>query len=163
MKASTTQVEKLVSILKEKSYKITTAESCTGGMVAADIVSVSGASDVFEEGYITYSDTVKEKVLGVKRETLERHTAVSRQVAGQMVLGALKVSGAELAVATTGYAGPYDAEDGTPAGTVYIGAGLKCKDTLNVKRYKFCGNREQVRSQAALQAVLQALEILEND
>ena len=152
------QAEILVGMLKEKSYKITTAESCTGGMAAAAIVSVAGASNIFEEGYVTYSDAVKEKVLGVKKETLEAYTAVSEQTAGEMALGALKVSCAELALSTTGYAGPDDADDGTPAGTVYIGACLK--GNVCIKKFKFEGDREQVRRQAVLQAFLLAVEIL---
>lgn len=153
--------KKLVDMLKAKSYKITTAESCTGGMIASNIVSVAGASDVFEEGYITYSDTVKEKVLGVDKETLEKYTAVSEQVAKQMVLGVLRAANAEIAVSTTGYAGPGDAEDGTPAGTVYIGVCLK--ENISVTKFKFEGDREQVRSQAAHHALLLAIEILQKD
>lgn len=151
----------LVDMLKDKSYKITTAESCTGGMVASNIVSVAGASDVFREGYVTYSDEVKEKVLGVKKELLEKYTAVSSQVAKDMALGALSIADAELAVSITGYAGPDDAEDGTPAGTVYIGVCLK--GNTFVRKYKFEGDREEVRSQAAQHAFMFAVEILEND
>lgn len=151
----------LVDMLKDKSYKITTAESCTGGMVASHIVSVAGASNVFEEGYVTYSDAVKEKVLGVKKELLEKYTAVSRQVAKSMALGALNIADAEFAVSVTGYAGPYDADDGTPAGTVYIGVCLK--GNTFVRKYNFEGDREEVRSEAAQNALMLAVEILEND
>lgn len=97
--------ETLVFELKKRKMHISTAESCTAGLVAATIVDVSGASEVFEEGYITYSDRVKQKVLHVPREVLKAHTAVSRQTAEWMAKGVHTVTESEITISVTGYAG----------------------------------------------------------
>ena len=94
----------LVETLKNKSLTITTAESCTGGMVASSIVNISGASDIFKEGYITYSNEAKERILGVKHETLEKYKAVSAETAAQMAEGAVRISKADISVSVTGVA-----------------------------------------------------------
>lgn len=148
--------EKLIAALREKQYHISTAESCTAGMVASLLADVSGASKVFEEGYITYSDRVKESVLGVSGEILRAYTAVSAEAAEQMALGVHEKTGAELTVSVTGYAGPGDAEDGTRAGTVYIG--IYFRGQTSVKKHLFAGDRQKVRTQAAEEAVRAALE-----
>lgn len=148
--------EKLVSALREKHYHIATAESCTAGMVASLLVDVSGASEVFEEGYVTYSDRAKESVLGVSGGILRAYTAVSAEAAEQMARGVHERTGAELTVSVTGYAGPADAEDGTRAGTVYIGTCFQGR--TGVKKHLFAGNRQEVRTQAAQEAVRAALE-----
>ena len=101
----------LVETLKNKSLTITTAESCTGGMVASSIVNISGASDVFKEGYITYSNEAKERILGVKHETLEKYKAVSAETAAQMAEGAVRISKADISVSVTGVAGPSREDD----------------------------------------------------
>ncbi len=147
---------KLVQVLKEKGYHISTAESCTGGMVASMLVDVAGASDVFEEGYVTYSNRVKEKLLGVSLEAIERYTVVSAEVAKQMALGTQRRTGSELTVAVTGYAGPGNAEDGTAAGTVFIGTWFGNK--AEARKFMFQGDRAQVRAQAAEEALSFALE-----
>ena len=118
--------EKVVTVLKDKKMLLTTAESCTGGMIAASVVNVSGASNVFHQGYITYCDEAKNSILGVKKETLDKYKAVSPQVACEMALGALKISGADIAVSVTGVAGP-STEDGKPVGLVYIGVASAVK------------------------------------
>ncbi|HBI59798.1 MAG TPA: damage-inducible protein CinA [Lachnospiraceae bacterium] len=148
--------ERLVRELKEKGFHISTAESCTGGLVAAAIVDVPGASDVFEEGYVTYSNRVKEKLLGVCPETIEMYTVVSGQVAEQMASGTQEKTGSELTVSVTGYAGPLDAADGTKAGTVYIGTCFQGES--HAKGFLFEGDRKQIRMQAAEEAVRFALE-----
>lgn len=154
--------KQLVQKLKEKGFHISTAESCTGGMIAAAIVDVPGASDVFEEGYITYSNRVKEKILGVRPETIEKYTVVSSQVAEQMASGTQERTGSELTVSVTGYAGPLDAEDGTKAGTVYIGTCFHGKSCA--KGFLFEGDRKQIRTQATEEAVRFALErIMESE
>ena len=150
--------EKLVKELLKRGYHITTAESCTGGLVAASIVDISGASEVFEEGYITYSDRVKGKLLGVSADSLEKYTAVSAQVAEEMAAGAGKAAGCEVSVSVTGYAGPGAAEDGTPAGTVYLGCDVL--GTVSVKECHFQGDRNEVRRQACEEAVSFVLEQL---
>ena len=103
--------EQIVEKLKQKNWKITTAESCTGGLIAGTLVNVAGVSDVFKEGYITYANEAKQKLLGVEKEALERFGAVSPQVAEQMAKGAAKAALAEVAIAVTGVAGP---DGGTP-------------------------------------------------
>ncbi|MCD7826716.1 MAG: CinA family protein [Clostridiaceae bacterium] len=149
--------EELVAWLCGRQYHISTAESCTAGLVAAGIVNVPGASDVFEEGYITYSDRVKKKLLGVSGETLERYTAVSSQTAREMAAGAAKAAETEVAVSVTGYAGPDDGADGTAAGTVYVG--VYFQGWTETKKFLFSGGRQQVREQAAAGAVRYVLEV----
>lgn len=155
-----TKKEQLVNLLREKGYHISTAESCTGGMIAANIVDVSGASDVFEEGYVTYSNRVKEKILGVSGETIDRFTVVSAEVAKEMAQGTHNCTGSELTVSITGYAGPGDAEDGTKAGTVYIGTYFA--GCTKAEKFEFEGNRNQIRMQATKEALRLALERIEN-
>ncbi len=138
-------VAEIVKLLKEQKTHISTAESLTGGMLASCIVSVPGASEVFEEGYITYSDAVKHKVLGVSEDDLKKYTAVSPVVAKQMAEGAARVSGSGLAVATTGYAGP------EPAGTVYIC--VYYKGIADTRKYSFKGSRNNVRQRTVEEAV----------
>lgn len=144
-------IAEVVKLLKEKKLHISTAESLTGGMLASCIVDVPGASEVFEEGYITYSDAVKHKVLGVNADDLEKYTAVSSVVAKQMAEGTAKVSGSDITVATTGYAGPDAAEDGTPAGTVYIC--VFYKGMADARKYSFDGSRNSVRQHTVEEAV----------
>ncbi len=148
--------EELVSFLKQKQYHITTAESCTGGLIAAGIVDVPGASEVFEEGYITYANRVKEKLLGVREETICMFTVVSGQVAEEMAKGACVAADTQVSISVTGYAGPDDGEDGTPAGTVYIGIGYH--QTAVSRKYHFEGDRGSVRMQAAEAAYRYAVE-----
>lgn len=151
---------RLVELLKEQGLHIVTAESCTGGMVASSLVDIPGASLVFEEGYITYSDKVKNKVLHVSRETLRRDTAVSAAAAREMAAGAAERAGAELSVAVTGYAGPGAAEDGTPAGTVYISTWHQ--GIAKAEGFAFAGDRQTVREQAAVNALRLAAERLKD-
>ncbi|MCC8063841.1 MAG: CinA family protein [Clostridiales bacterium] len=98
-----------------------TAESCTGGLVAAAMTEVSGVSQVFKGGVVSYWTEVKGSVLGVSRETLERYGAVSPQTAGEMALGAAQLMGTSLAVSVTGVAGPNPDERGNPVGCLYLG------------------------------------------
>ncbi len=113
--------EAVVGMLKEHHLKIATAESCTGGLIAKRITDVPGASEVFECGIISYANGIKHKVLGVSEDDLNKYGAVSEPVAKQMAQGALKVSGADIAVSVTGIAGPDSDSTGKPVGLVYIG------------------------------------------
>lgn len=148
--------EILVSRLQQQGLHISTAESCTGGMIAAGIVDISGASNVFEEGYVTYSNRVKQKLLGVKQETLDRYTVVSHPVAAEMAVGVQEQSGADLTISVTGYAGPGDGEDGTPAGTIYIGTWFDGE--VQTRQYHFAGDRGSCRRQAVISALEFGLE-----
>ena len=113
--------EAVVGMLKEHHLKVATAESCTGGLIAKRITDVPGASEVFECGIISYANEIKHRVLGVSEDDLNKYGAVSEPVAKQMAQGALKVSGADIAVSVTGIAGPDSDSTGKPVGLVYIG------------------------------------------
>lgn len=117
-------VEDLLAKARYWGLKIATAESCTGGMVAAALTDVAGSSDVFERGFVTYSNAAKVEMLGVRPETLECHGAVSEAVAREMAEGALRHSGADLAVSITGIAGPGGSEF-KPEGRVCFGLARK--------------------------------------
>ena len=146
--------EEVVKLLKERRFTLTTAESCTGGMFTSTIVNVSGASEILKQGFIAYCDEAKHKYLDVSSETLQKYTAVSKQTAEEMARGIAIKTNSDVAISITGYAGPYDAEDGTKAGTVYIGCYMK--ERVTVEKCVFNGNRLEVREQA----VHKALELL---
>ena len=152
--------EEFVNKLKEMGLQAATAESCTGGLVASGIVDVEGASLVFQEGYITYSNRVKEKLLAVSPQTIAEHTVVSGEVAEEMAIGVHQKTGADITISVTGYAGPEPAGDGTPAGTVYIGTWYAGKSMA--EKFLFSGNRRQVRESAAKEAYRLALKRIED-
>ena len=124
---SDTLQENVVAKLREKGVKLATAESCTGGLLSERITAVSGASEVFDFGVCTYANEMKHKVLGVSNETLSVLGAVSAETAMQMAEGARNVSGADLAVSTTGIAGPTGGTPEKPVGLVYCGISTKDK------------------------------------
>lgn len=123
--------EAVVPMLIEKNLKLATAESCTGGLIGKRITNVSGASKVFDCGIISYSNEIKHRVLGVSEEALEKYGAVSEEVAKQMAIGALRISGADIAVSVTGIAGPTSDGTSKPVGLSYIA--LADKDNVWVK------------------------------
>ena len=150
--------EKIVSLLQEKVWKIACAESCIGGMIASRLVNVSGVSDVFEEGYITYSNAAKHKLLGVSKQSLGQYGAVSSQVAGEMALGAARQARARAAIAVTGIAGPGGGTPQKPVGLVYIGCYVDGR--VFVTENYFQGSRQEIRTattQAALSLLLEKL------
>ena len=151
--------EKLLSKLKGRGYKLVTAESCTGGLIAAAITAKSGASLVFDRGFVTYSNEAKTEMLGVSENTLKNNGAVSTLTAEAMVKGALDKSGADIAIAVTGIAGPDGGTDEKPVGLVYIGYGLS-GDLPKVAQHNFEGNREEVRLKTVKQALLYGLSLL---
>ena len=126
------------------NLKIATAESCTGGMIAAAITDIAGSSHVFERGFVTYSNEAKTDLLGVPAALIAEHGAVSEAVARAMADGALAHSRADIAVAVTGIAGPGGGSEEKPVGLVYIGAGRR-GDPVTVERHVFPGNRGAVR------------------
>ena len=147
--AQTTLEERVVELLAEHKMTVTTAESCTGGLIAATLVNVPGASDVLNEGYITYSNEAKIRLVNVSPETLERYGAVSSQTAKEMANGAAKAAKAEAALSAT-------------VGLVYIGCSVNGKTTA--KRCVFDGNRMENRQhtvETALEMLVEALENLE--
>ncbi len=141
----------VVDLLVANKLTVSTAESCTGGMVAARLINVPGVSDVFKMGNVTYSNKAKKKILGVKKRTLEKYTAVSAEVAKEMVKGVEMVSKADVCVSVTGLAGPDGGTDKKPVGLVYIACSVKEKVT--VKEYRFNGNREKIRENATAAAL----------
>lgn len=142
--------EAVVKLLRKMEITVCTAESCTGGLVASRIVNVSGASEVFWQGYVTYSNRAKRKLLEVDKATLKKYGAVSKQTAREMALGAALASGSDIGVSITGVAGPNTDED-KPVGLVYIGC---CrKDEVFVEEYHFKGNRQKIREQAVVKAL----------
>ena len=139
-----------VRALIEKGKTLAVAESCTGGMIASQIVSVAGCSECFLEGAVTYSNGAKRERLGVKAETLESYGAVSEETAREMAEGMRESSGADYALATTGIAGPGGATAEKPVGLVYIALATEQKTT--VKRVDLSGDRERIRIIACLHA-----------
>lgn len=145
---------KVIAALRDKT--LATAESLTGGGIGAALTAVPGASAVYKGGIISYTDAVKNKILGVPREMLAECGAVSAPVAKAMAMGAREVLESDIAVSVTGLAGPDGDDFGNPVGTVFIGY---CDENNSVVRhFIFPGSREEVRSQtiqAALELVLQ--------
>lgn len=150
--------ESVVELLAQKKMTVTTAESCTGGLIAGTLVNVAGASDVLNEGYVTYSNEAKERLVGVKHETLEKYGAVSEQTAGEMAEGAAKAAGADVALSATGIAGPGGGTEEKPVGLVYIGCYVNGETT--VQECRFEGSRMENRLhtvETALQLLLRQL------
>lgn len=152
--------ETVVELLKEKGKTVTTAESCTGGLVAGRLLNVPGASSVYMEGYITYSNEAKEKLLGVSHSTLEQYGAVSKETACEMAEGAAKAAGADLAISVTGIAGPDGGTKEKPVGLVYVG----CYADGEARAYEFhfIGNRAKNRESTVAKALTILREALIN-
>lgn len=142
-----TMEEAVVHLLNKYELTVTTAESCTGGMIASKIVNVPGASEVFNEGFITYSNKAKRKHLDVSKNTLKKYGAVSEQTVKEMALGGVFAADSDACIAVSGIAGPDGGTDEKPVGLVYIGCCIK--DNVTVKECHFQGTRYEVREQAA--------------
>lgn len=140
----------VVRLLKKHELTVTTAESCTGGLIAGRLVNVPGASEVFREGFITYSNKAKRKYLDVSKGTLKKYGAVSEQTAKEMATGGVFATDADACIAVTGIAGP-DADGEKPVGLVYIACYMK--DKVKVEEYHFKGNREKIREQSVVKAL----------
>jgi len=135
-------------MLVNKKLTIATAESCTGGMVAAHLINYPGISSVFKEGAVTYSNEAKISRLGVKKETLDKFGAVSSEVAAEMAMGIAKTAGTSIGISTTGVAGPEGGSMEKPVGLVYIG--LFIKGEVKTKKLNLVGNRQKVRERATM-------------
>ncbi len=148
-------VEELTLLLLENNMRLVTAESCTGGMIAVAITDRGGSSAVFERGFVTYSNDSKIEELGVQSQTIADYGAVSEQTAGEMALGALTHSHADVAIAVTGIAGPTGGTPDKPVGLVYIAV---CKKGQPPQVYKnlFDGDRSSIR-QATMEKSLELL------
>ncbi len=142
--------EQVVALLRERELTLTTAESLTGGLIAATITSVPGASECFKQGFVTYSNKAKRRMLSVKKEILKKEGAVSELTAKEMAIGALMESEADISVSVTGNAGP-EAMENKPVGLVYIGVCAKGK--TKVEECRFSGNRKEIREQTVAEAL----------
>ncbi|MDD2978736.1 MAG: CinA family protein [Hespellia sp.] len=156
--AETCLEELVVDRVFTRGFTITTAESCTGGLVAATLINISGASDVLDSGYITYSNEAKEKLLGVSHETLKKYGAVSEQTAVEMAQGAARAAEADVAISTTGIAGPGGGTREKPVGLVYIGCYIQ--GTVYTRKCNLPGERKEVREAAVKEALTLLLEHL---
>lgn len=148
-----TAAEKTLEHARQKSVRIATAESCTGGMIAMCLTAVPGSSDVYDRGFVTYDNTAKEECLGVEHDLLKQHGAVSGEVAEAMAKGALENAGdATIAVSATGVAGPGGGTSAKPVGLVYVGYARRTAKGIKTghKQNLFEGERHAVRTQTTL-------------
>ncbi|WP_279119672.1 CinA family nicotinamide mononucleotide deamidase-related protein [Fusobacterium varium] len=147
--------KKVVELVKKLGMNISTAESCTGGMIASRLIDVPGVSEIFKEGIVSYSNDAKMKRLGVKKETLEKYGAVSKETAKEMVMGL----DSDIAIATTGIAGPDGGTPEKPVGLVYIG--IRVKNDIYVEKKFFNGDRMKIRERAVSQSLFSLIKILD--
>lgn len=153
----------LLELCARKKLTVATAESCTGGLVAATISEISGSSAVLDCGFVTYSDKAKQEMLGVNPSTIARYGAVSRECATEMAKGAIRHADVSLAVSITGIAGPTGATAGKPVGLVYFCAASRAGQIMNHEsRYGDIG-RTNVRSQSVLQALAMLRRLAEKE
>ena len=149
---------RLGKILCEKQLSISSAESCTGGLIAAKLISYPGISQVFLESVVTYSNESKQKRLNVKKETLDKYGAVSKETAFEMVKGIVEFADSDIGIISTGIAGPGGGTIDKPVGLVYIAVNVKGE--IVVEKHNFEGDRDQVREAAANKALELALSKL---
>lgn len=148
--------ESLLEQLRTARLKIATVESCTGGLVAGALTAIPGSSDVFERGWVTYSNTAKNEQVGVAMALIEAHGAVSAEVASAMAEGALRHSPADLAVSVTGIAGPGGGSESKPVGLVWFGCARRGQAVIT-RHEIFSGDRSGIR-RAAVAVALQLLQ-----
>lgn len=158
-------VNRLASLLTEKDMKLTCAESCTGGLLAATITDRPGASKFFDRGFVTYSDTSKSEILDVPANIIMTHGAVSAEVAEAMAAGALKKSRADLSVSITGIAGPDGGSTDKPAGLVWFGYAYTYAhgNIAKTEHRLFSGDRRAVRIQSVETALKGLLSIMDEN
>lgn len=154
-----TAEERLYRLLKKYQCTVTTAESCTGGMIASALVNVPGISEFFTEGYVTYSDAVKTRVLGVPKDVIDTYGVVSGETAAEMAERAARLAGARAALSSTGIAGPDGGTKECPVGLVYLGCYLD--GSVVTERHIFAGDRQSIRREAAGRAIAMLTERLE--
>ncbi len=152
--------EKIVALLQERNYTLTTVESCTGGLLMGTLLNASGASACVNEGYITYSNEAKTRLVNVSSETLEQYGAVSEETAREMAIGGAQVAQADVALSVTGVAGPDGGTKEKPVGLVYIGCYVS--GSVNIIQCNFHGTREENRRQSVQEAMKLLISILES-
>ena len=158
--ALTASAERLLAACADAGVTLVTAESCTGGLIAASLTAIAGSSRVFERGFVTYSNAAKTDLLGVPADLIATHGVVSEAVACAMAEGALAACPAILAVSVTGIAGPDGGTPVKPVGLVHMAAARHGKATLH-SRHVFSGDRTQVREAAVVEALALALRLVD--
>ena len=153
-------VARLGDAVRARGWRLATAESCTGGLLAAACTSVAGSSDWFERGVVTYSNAAKTELLGVPSSVLQRHGAVSSETVQVMADGMQALARVELALSITGIAGPGGESPGKPVGTVWFGLAMRGRST-STELQQFDGDRAAVRGQAVRHALLKLIEAAE--
>lgn len=152
-------IEELAKILLKKQWRLSTAESCTGGLVAASMTGLAGSSEWFERGYVTYSNNAKSEDIGVDAHLIQDHGAVSIQVAKAMAVGAKQSSNSNIALSITGIAGPTGGTQEKPIGTVCF-AWILDNDQVISETKLFIGNRSEIRAQASEFAIKNLITFL---
>ena len=153
-------LHRVAELLKHKKLSVATAESCTGGLIGHTLTNVSGSSEYYDRGIISYSNRAKMELLGVKEETLKKHGAVSEQTAREMAIGVRERSRVDIGIATTGIAGPTGGTREKPVGLVYIG--LSTGEGTVVRKFNFHGDRVENKESTCSAALQMLLEYLEN-
>ena len=151
----------LQQILKDRNETITTAESCTGGMIAHMITSVSGASEIYYGGIVTYSNEIKEKELKVSKDTLVQFGAVSEEVVSQMLDGVIDKFDADYAIAVSGVAGPTGGTKDKPVGMVVIGVESRKLGLKDIEVFRFDGDRKSIQTQATKEGLKKIFKFLQ--
>ena len=158
----TIMAQEMGRVAKKRGIMIATAESCTGGGIAAAITRISGSAKWFDRGFVTYHNRAKEQMLGVRQATLRKHGAVSEAVARQMAAGALRRSQADVAVSVTGIAGPTGGTKEKPVGTVWFAWAAK-NNAVQARMFRFKGDRYEVRRQTVAMALQGIMDLLGSD
>ena len=153
--------EQVFQLLKQHRITLSTAESATGGMIASMLINVPGISEFFQEGYVTYSNDAKVKMIGVDRTLIDTYGVVSSEVAENMAISAARTAGTDAALSVTGVAGPDGGTIDCPVGTVYIGCFFRGKTVT--EHHIFAGNRSEVRQAAAERALALLIEQIEEN
>jgi nicotinamide-nucleotide amidase len=150
--ATLDQARGLLTLMEGRGLTLATAESCTGGLIAAALTAIAGSSSVVMAGFVTYANDAKHKMVGVRQESLMQHGAVSAEVAREMAEGARERAGVSLAISCTGIAGPGGATPGKPVGLVFIGCAREGAPT-QVERHIFPGDRAAIRAATVVAAL----------
>ncbi len=154
------QAESILTLARNQNFRLVTAESCTGGLIAGALTAVAGSSDVVDRGFVTYSNEAKAEMLGVPTEMLAEHGAVSEPVARAMAYGALVNSLADVSVAVTGIAGPGGGSDEKPVGLVHLAVAKRLNSVVRTRREVFPGDRTDVRHATVMTAFAMMRDII---